>query len=171
MVRGDISASCGPKRCHDERQEKHICALAPITGIGEQDLRTRSSQARSCRTHYVIAVSIPASLSPSAGPTRVLGALRCAGRRHVCAGQRNDKPSLATRAVSLGDTETLVQHPTSMTHATYALEEREYHGDADGLIRISVGLEDYEDLRADFISALDQIRESEAYFRRRSAAA
>ena len=54
-------------------------------------------------------------------------------------------PSLATRAVSLGDTETLVQNPTSMTHATYAVEEREYHCFADGLIRISVGLEDYED--------------------------
>jgi methionine-gamma-lyase len=73
--------------------------------------------------------------------------------------------------VSLDDTETLVQHPTSMTHATYALEERDYHGFVDGLIRNSVGLEDYEDLRADFISALDQIRESEACFRRRSAAA
>jgi cystathionine beta-lyase/cystathionine gamma-synthase len=68
--------------------------------------------------------------------------------------------------VSLGDTDTLVQHPISMMHATYALEEREYHGFADGLIRISVGLQDYEDLRADFISALDQIRESKAYFRR-----
>jgi Cys/Met metabolism PLP-dependent enzyme len=45
------------------------------------------------------------------------------------------------------------------------------HGFVDGLIRNSVGLEDYEDLRADFISALDQIRESEAYFRRRGAAA
>jgi cystathionine beta-lyase/cystathionine gamma-synthase len=63
--------------------------------------------------------------------------------------------------VSLGDTETLVQHPTSMT---YALEERECHGFTDGLIRISVGLDDYEDRRADLISALDQIRESEASF-------
>jgi hypothetical protein len=49
--------------------------VAPITGIGEQDLLTRSSQARSCRTHYATAASMPASLSPSAGPTRVLGAL------------------------------------------------------------------------------------------------
>lgn len=73
--------------------------------------------------------------------------------------------------MSLEDTETLAQHPTSMTRATYALEEREYHGFVDGLIRNSVELEDYEDLRADFISALDQIRESEAYFRRRSGAA
>ena len=49
---------------------------------------------------------------------------------------------LAHRAVSLGDAETLVQHPASMTHATYAPEERAKHGFTDGLIRLSVGLED-----------------------------
>jgi methionine gamma-lyase len=63
---------------------------------------------------------------------------------------------LATRAVSLGDAETLVQHPASMTHATYAPEERAQHGFTDGLIRLSVGLEDYEDIRADLFQALDR---------------
>jgi methionine gamma-lyase len=62
---------------------------------------------------------------------------------------------LATRAVSLGDAETLVQHPASMTHATYSPEERSRHGFTDGLIRLSAGLEDYEDVRADLIGALD----------------
>jgi cystathionine beta-lyase/cystathionine gamma-synthase len=71
-----------------------------------------------------------------------------------------DGLTLATRAVSLGDAETLVQHPASMTHATYSPEERESHGFNDGLIRISVGLEDFEDLRADFIGALDQSESS-----------
>jgi methionine gamma-lyase len=61
---------------------------------------------------------------------------------------------LATRAVSLGDAETLVQHPASMTHATYAPEERAKHGFTDGLIRLSVGLEDYADIREDLIQAL-----------------
>jgi len=65
--------------------------------------------------------------------------------------------SLATRAVSLGDAETLVQHPASMTHSTYASEERAAHGFTDGLIRVSVGLEDYDDIRDDFFSALDGI--------------
>ncbi len=64
---------------------------------------------------------------------------------------------LAARAVSLGDAETLVQHPASMTHATYSPEERSRHGFTDGLIRLSVGLEDYEDIRADLIAALDEI--------------
>ncbi|MGO8738078.1 methionine gamma-lyase [Rhodoblastus sp.] len=68
-----------------------------------------------------------------------------------------DGVELATRAVSLGDAETLVQHPASMTHATYAPEERARHGFTDGLIRLSVGLEDYEDLRADLIGALDRL--------------
>ncbi|WP_315836164.1 methionine gamma-lyase [Bradyrhizobium prioriisuperbiae] len=68
-----------------------------------------------------------------------------------------DAVQLATRAVSLGDAETLVQHPASMTHATYTSEERIQHGFTDGLIRLSVGLEDYDDLRTDLIGALDQL--------------
>ncbi len=43
--------------------------------------------------------------------------------------------------VSLGDAETLIQHPASMTHASYGAEERARHGISDGLIRMSVGLE------------------------------
>ncbi|WP_454301519.1 PLP-dependent transferase [Salana multivorans] len=50
-----------------------------------------------------------------------------------------DAVHLATRAVSLGDAETLVQHPASMTHSTYSPEERATHGFTDGLIRLSVG--------------------------------
>ncbi|MDE2577220.1 MAG: methionine gamma-lyase [Hyphomicrobiales bacterium] len=69
-----------------------------------------------------------------------------------------DAVTLATRAVSLGDAETLVQHPASMTHATYAPEERAAHGFTDGLIRVSVGLEDYDDIRDDFVAALDSVR-------------
>lgn len=67
-----------------------------------------------------------------------------------------DAVELVTRAVSLGDAETLVQHPATMTHASYAPEERARHGFTDGLIRLSVGLEDYADLRADLIGALDR---------------
>ena len=58
------------------------------------------------------------------------------------------------RAVSLGDAETLVQHPASMTHSTYSREERIEHGISDGLVRLSVGLEDAEDILADLADAL-----------------
>lgn len=56
---------------------------------------------------------------------------------------------LCTLAVSLGDTETLIQHPASMTHSPYAPEERAVCGITDGLVRLSVGLEDPEDIIAD----------------------
>jgi methionine-gamma-lyase len=58
------------------------------------------------------------------------------------------------RAVSLGDAETLVQHPASMTHSTYTPEERLAHGISDGLIRLSVGLEELEDIVDDLNQAL-----------------
>jgi len=44
-----------------------------------------------------------------------------------------------------------------MTHATYDPDERARHGFTDGLLRLSVGLEDYDDIRADLIGALDRI--------------
>ncbi len=66
-----------------------------------------------------------------------------------------DSVELAIRAVSLGDAETLVQHPASMTHITYSPEERLEHGISEGLVRLSVGLENLEDLMADITQALD----------------
>ncbi|MAD37875.1 methionine gamma-lyase [Tistrella sp.] len=61
---------------------------------------------------------------------------------------------LIGRAVSLGDAESLIQHPASMTHSTYTPEERAAYGISDGLIRLSVGLEDPEDLLEDLEQAL-----------------
>ena len=65
-----------------------------------------------------------------------------------------NKLKLAKLAVSLGDAETLVQHPASMTHSTYTLEERGEHGITEGLVRISAGLEAVEDIIADLEQAL-----------------
>ena len=59
--------------------------------------------------------------------------------------------------MSLGDAETLVEHPASMTHSPYTAEERAAAGISDGLVRISVGLENVEDLIADFEQAFDKI--------------
>lgn len=59
-----------------------------------------------------------------------------------------------THAVSLGDTRTLVVHPASTTHSTMAEETRHLAGIADGLLRISVGLESLDDLVADVRFAL-----------------
>ena len=64
---------------------------------------------------------------------------------------------LCSLAVSLGDTETLIQHPTSMTHSPYTKEEREVAGITDGLVRLSVGLENVEDIIADLEYGLEKI--------------
>lgn len=60
---------------------------------------------------------------------------------------------LCTLAVSLGDAETLIQHPASMTHSPYSPEERAAAGISDGLIRLSVGLEDVNDIVNDLKAA------------------
>jgi cystathionine beta-lyase/cystathionine gamma-synthase len=62
---------------------------------------------------------------------------------------------LFTRAESLGGVESLVCHPASMTHASVPREVRMGMGFADGLLRLSVGIEDLDDLRADLASALE----------------
>ncbi len=64
-----------------------------------------------------------------------------------------NKLQLCTIAVSLGDAETLVEHAASMTHSTYTKEELAASGISEGLVRISVGLEDPEDIIADFEQA------------------
>lgn len=64
--------------------------------------------------------------------------------------------NLIQRAVSLGDAESLIQHPASMTHSTYTPEERAEHGIAEGLVRLSVGLETVDDIIDDLMSALSQ---------------
>lgn len=65
-----------------------------------------------------------------------------------------NKLKLAKLAVSLGDAETLIQHPASMTHSVYTPEQRAEHGINDGLVRISAGLEALEDIIADLEQAL-----------------
>ena len=57
-------------------------------------------------------------------------------------------------AVSLGAVESLIEQPASMSHASYDAEDRARHGITDGLIRLSVGLEDFGDLRDDLNQAL-----------------
>lgn len=73
-----------------------------------------------------------------------------------------DALQLARRAVSLGDAETLVQHPASMTHSTYTAEERHAHDISDGLIRLSVGLETPDDILADLEQALRGLQKAAA---------
>ena len=64
---------------------------------------------------------------------------------------------MCTIAVSLGDAETLIEHPATMTHSTYTAEELKMAGISEGLVRLSVGLEDAEDIIDDLKSVLDTL--------------
>ena len=68
-----------------------------------------------------------------------------------------DSVKLCTLAENLGSVETLITHPVTMTHADVEEAERKRVGITDGLVRLSVGLEDVEDLIADLRAALDKI--------------
>lgn len=60
-------------------------------------------------------------------------------------------------AVSLGAVESLIEQPASMSHASYDAEDRAKHGISDGLIRLSIGLEAFEDLQEDLSMAFAKI--------------
>ena len=64
---------------------------------------------------------------------------------------------LCSLAESLGGVETLISHPASMTHASIPASDRERLGITDGLVRVSVGIEDIEDLIADLGAALTRV--------------
>jgi cystathionine gamma-lyase len=65
-----------------------------------------------------------------------------------------ERTQLFALAESLGGVESLIEHPAIMTHATIPAEDRRARGIADGLVRLSAGIEDVDDLRADLEDAL-----------------
>jgi methionine-gamma-lyase len=87
------------------------------------------------------------------------GAMICFGVKNGIEGGRTvmNHVRLITLAVSLGGVESLIEHPASMTHASIPVEAREQAGIVDELIRLSVGCEDYEDLKEDLEQALNKI--------------
>jgi len=64
---------------------------------------------------------------------------------------------LCVLAVSLGGVETLIQHPASMTHAKLSPEARQQGGVTDDLVRLSIGIEDVEEIMGDLNQALSKI--------------
>jgi methionine-gamma-lyase len=68
-----------------------------------------------------------------------------------------DAVELWSLAENLGSVESLITHPVTMTHAAVPHEERLAAGITDGLVRLSVGLEDVEDLMAALDAALERI--------------
>jgi methionine-gamma-lyase len=87
------------------------------------------------------------------------GAMLCFGVKHGLEGGKVllNSLRLITLAVSLGGVESLIEHPASMTHASVPRAQREQAGILDELVRLSVGCEDFEDLRVDLDQALNKI--------------
>ena len=69
---------------------------------------------------------------------------------------------LATPAVSLGSVDTLIQHPAGLTHRTLDAATRRAHGIGPGMLRLSVGIENVEDIWSDLGAALDAAVTSKA---------
>jgi cystathionine beta-lyase/cystathionine gamma-synthase len=65
--------------------------------------------------------------------------------------------TLCSLAESLGAVETMITHPATMTHAEVPKDEREARGLTDGLVRLSVGIEDAEDIIKDLEQALEKV--------------
>lgn len=76
----------------------------------------------------------------------------------VAAGKRFlNAIALCSLSANLGDTRTIITHPASTTHNKLTVEDRTAVGITDGLIRLSVGLEHIEDIKADLLNALEQL--------------
>ena len=63
---------------------------------------------------------------------------------------------LCSLAESLGGVETMITHPATMTHVDVPVEQRHARGLTDGLVRLSVGIEDVEDILADLEQAMEK---------------
>ena len=133
------------------RMEQHNAnglALAEfLAGASEGDARALSRAARRTRSTSWrggrCAASAACSRSSSARSRR---------RARVLNGVR-----LMALAESLGGVETLISHPATMTHASVPAERRSELGITDGLVRISAGIEDIDDLQEDLAQALDRV--------------
>ncbi len=83
---------------------------------------------------------------------------RCSASKSTATSRRpsgsSNRRGCSSLAVSLGAVESLIEQPASMSHASYDREDRLAHGITDGLIRLSVGLEAFDDLRDDLDQAL-----------------
>ncbi|MFH1884777.1 MAG: PLP-dependent transferase, partial [Planctomycetota bacterium] len=68
----------------------------------------------------------------------------------------NDSLKLAKNLATLGDAKTLVIHPASTIFHEFSPDEQKSMGVSDDMIRVSVGIEDFEDIRADFQQAIER---------------
>ena len=143
-------ASRGLKTLELRVREQSRTALQLAEWLAHDAAGQPRALSRACRR-------IRATRSPGGRWTGRLG--RCSRSRSAAISPRPSgsasRRKLFQLAVSLGAVESLIEQPASMSHASYDAAARAAHGITDGLIRLSVGLEAFEDLRDDLDQALD----------------
>ncbi|NLW54323.1 MAG: methionine gamma-lyase [Clostridiaceae bacterium] len=133
----------------DLRMEKHCANAREVAEFLEQDKRVKNVNFPGLPSHPAYKLAQKQMKLPGA-----MISFELAGNKEYCANFVNNC-KLCRCAVSLGDAETLIQHPASMTHNSYSPEALADAGIAENLLRISVGLESASDIIADLKQALD----------------
>ena len=140
---------CRGLKTLDIRMEKHCANAQAVAEFLEQDERVQRVLYPGLESHPDYKLAQEQMMLPGA-----MISFELDGDKDYCASFVNEC-KLCRRAVSLGDAETLIQHPASMTHNTYSPEALEDADIAQNLLRISIGLESATDIIEDLKQALD----------------
>ena len=130
------------------RMDRHCSNAVAIAGFLQQHKTVTQVNYNGLESHPDYAVAKKQMKHPGAMLSFELKGGLNAGKQFI------DKLEMCTRAVSLGTADTLVSHPASMSHYGVSENERLQFGITDGLIRMSVGLENIEDILTDLENAL-----------------
>lgn len=130
------------------RMERHCRSAAELARFLEGHPEVERVHYPGLDSHPQKALADRCMRAPGGMVSFVLAGGDTAARRCV------SRTRLFTLAESLGGVESLIEHPASMTHGSMPADVRLRNGVVDGLVRLSVGLEDVEDLRADLARAL-----------------
>lgn len=130
------------------RMERHCSNALQVAGFLEGHPAISRVNYPGLKSHPDFAIAQKQMKLPGAMMSIELKGGMEAGKKFI------DNLNMCVRAVSLGTCDTLVSHPASMTHYGVPKEQREKAGITDGLIRMSVGIENIEDLRKDLAQAL-----------------
>jgi methionine-gamma-lyase len=133
------------------RMERHNRNASAIANMLSQHSKVRSTYYPGLSSHPGHEVAAK-QMSPGFGGMIAFDVGTVGAGKTLCNNVR-----LCTLATSLGGVETILQHSASMTHAAVAREERQLAGVTDGLIRLSVGIEDVDELITDLRQALEKI--------------
>ena len=129
------------------RMERHCENAMKVATFLEQHTAIKKVNYTGLKTHPDYAICLKQMKHPGAVMSFELKDGLIAGKKFI------DNLQMCTRAVSLGTVDTLVSHPASMTHYSVPKEERLKYGITDGLIRMSVGIENCNDILNDLDQA------------------